>query len=219
VTPTNYRAILALQARLADLRSRPHGDVICADKDEDKIRTLEAALRIRQLGQSMDWSDAAIEHAVETNGTSYGDECVIQMANGRNLRTPAYPAPCSYIRVEHEGHELGYWTSQQWEADAEVVRSGILSLAHGGAGTTSARFGFMYRPINNVNDARRFLAALFAHDLLFHLDDAPESILSVKNNNPVFTPAEAAHVRARRDEIFQLPNFDPHGFCIALIGE
>lgn len=219
MTPSNHCAILAIQARLADLRSRPEGDVISQDKDDDKIRSLEAALRVRKLGQQMDWSDAAIEHAVETNGTSYGDECVVQLANGRTLRTPAYPATCSYVRVEHAGHELGFWTSQEWAEDSEIVLGAIVGLAHGGAGSTSARFDFMYRPVNNVDDARRFLAALHAHDLLFHLDDSPESIVGMENNYPVFTPAEAVHVRSRRDEIFQLPDFDPHAYCLALIGE
>jgi len=223
VPTNNISAISALEARLAELTGNTQADPDPAvqDKREDKIRSIASELYIRKIGRHFQWSEQAIEHAVETAGINYGQECVVPLTNGRTLRTPAHPASCSYVRVEHAGHELGFWSSDEWSQDGEIVVGAILGLAHGGAGVSSARFGFIYEPINNIEEAKRFLANLYANDLLFHLDDDPASIVRLQVGQPdaaVFLPCELEHVRARRDELFQLPDFDPHGYCLSLIG-
>jgi len=221
VPTTNNTAIKALESRLATLRLETNPDPVAQDKADDKIRSIESEIYIRRLGRHFQWSDQAIEHAIETAGITYEQECVVSLTNGRTLRTPAHPATCTYVRVEHAGHELGFWTSDEWTHDGEIVVGAIVGLAHGGAGVNAARFGFIYAPINNVEEGQRFLANLYANDLLFHLDDDPASIVRMEADRPqdaVFMPCEVEHVRARRDELFQLPDFDPHGYCVALIG-
>jgi hypothetical protein len=60
-------------------------------------------------------------------------ECVIPLANGRELRCPAYPLECSYVRiVGASGKEIAYWASEEWAEDAEVVMGAILGAAKGG---------------------------------------------------------------------------------------
>lgn len=216
VLSPNSIAIAAIQNHLVQLQAEANeGDAFTKDKADDKIRSLRTELNVRLVGRRLNWHDPAIEHAIGSAGIAYDDECIVALANGRTLRFPAHPASCRYIRVEHAGHELGYWVSDEFSADAENVLGAILGLAKGGG----ARYGFMYEPINNVDAGRRFLAALFANDLLYHLDDDPGSVINVHTDGLVFTEAELEQIRARRDELFQLPGFDPHDYCLALIGD
>lgn len=39
---------------------------------------------------------------------------------------PAFPAPCSYIRIEHQGQEVTYWDSAEWAEDPEGVMGAIM---------------------------------------------------------------------------------------------
>ncbi len=39
-------------------------------------------------------------------------------------------------------------------------------------------------------------------DLLFHPDDSPETIVSISDNSPVFTPEECKHIEHILDEMF-----------------
>ena len=59
-----------------------------------------------------------------------GSECVLELANGNALRCPAYPAPCSYVRVTNrEGQETSYWDRDEWERAPEEVMGAILGAA------------------------------------------------------------------------------------------
>lgn len=63
-----------------------------------------------------------------------GKECVIELANGRTIRTDTYqanPGGSSYVRIcEADGSELGYWISDEWAEDPQGVMGAILGAAN-----------------------------------------------------------------------------------------
>jgi hypothetical protein len=66
----------------------------------------------------------------------YGDECIIDLASGRTIRTDSYadsPEGSTYVRVcEADGAEAGYWTCDEWREAPEEVMGAILGAAKGG---------------------------------------------------------------------------------------
>ena len=77
------------------------------------------------------WTPEETRHARENIGSTYGVECVVQLANGRQLRTPAFPAVCSYVRVLDAGYELAYWTHDELGEDPAVVLGALIGAAKG----------------------------------------------------------------------------------------
>ncbi|MBK6616673.1 hypothetical protein [Ottowia sp.] len=62
------------------------------------------------------------EHAVSAMGDEYEQEIVIQLANGRELRSRCTDAGCDYVRICIGGLELAYWVEDEWQqAPAEVM--------------------------------------------------------------------------------------------------
>lgn len=58
---------------------------------------------------------------------AFGSECVIRTINGRELRSPAAPEPCTYVRVVgSDGNEVAYWNSLEWEEDPVGVMGAIV---------------------------------------------------------------------------------------------
>jgi len=53
----------------------------------------------------------------------YENECVIDIAgSNRTVHCPAYPQPCTYVRIVVDGFEVAYWDEKEWgEAPAEVM--------------------------------------------------------------------------------------------------
>lgn len=88
--------------------------------------------KIEQLAKKFGWNDIEVDHALDNIDTEYGDECVVKLSNGREMRTPAYPEDCSYVRIVQEGFELAYWVSDEWADDPEVVMGAIIGCANGG---------------------------------------------------------------------------------------
>lgn len=64
---------------------------------------------------------------------TYGDEFVLRLENGREIRTDTYddhPDGASYVRVlDSAGGEAGYWTSDEWGDDPQLVMGAILGCA------------------------------------------------------------------------------------------
>jgi hypothetical protein len=58
--------------------------------------------------------------------TLLDQEYVVDLGNGRQLRCPAYPEPCSYVRITQDGEEDCYWDWQEWSLDPQVVMGAIL---------------------------------------------------------------------------------------------
>lgn len=63
----------------------------------------------------------------------YGDEFVVELANGNTIRTSTYaddPSGASYVRVcNPEGDEFAYWTSSEWAEDPKLVMGALLAAA------------------------------------------------------------------------------------------
>lgn len=77
------------------------------------------------------WSAEETRHAQESIDNAYQDECVVPLANGRKLCTPAFPEPATYFRVTDCGFELAYWTSDEWRDDPEGVVGAFFGVANG----------------------------------------------------------------------------------------
>lgn len=74
----------------------------------------------------------------------YGPECVLFVENsGREIRCPAYPEECSYVRVcERDGTEVAYWNVDEWAEGATQgaeVMGAILGAALGRKGPHPGR--------------------------------------------------------------------------------
>ena len=131
--------IQKLQARAAlkmnELQGKGGRDVNLAEE----VDTLFREIGIRTVGEGLAWSEVEIRHVLENLDVEYGDEAVITLANGRDIRCPAWPEPCSYVRVTQAGCELGYWVDAEWaQAPAEVMGAVLgLACASRGARVTS----------------------------------------------------------------------------------
>jgi len=86
---------------------------------------------LERFAEMFDWSEEEARHARENINNTYGDECVVPLANGRQLCTPAFPEPAGYVRVVHHGFELAYWTSDEWRDDPEGVIGAFIGAANG----------------------------------------------------------------------------------------
>lgn len=73
------------------------------------------------------------QHAVSAMGDQYDDEVVIQLANGRELRSRCTDAGCDYVRICIGGLELAYWVEDEWQqAPAEVMGALIGAMMNSG---------------------------------------------------------------------------------------
>lgn len=62
----------------------------------------------------------------------HAPECVVKTEGGRELRCPAFPEECSYVRVtEDDGTEVAYWTYTEWEEDPQEVMGAIIGALKG----------------------------------------------------------------------------------------
>jgi len=92
-----------------------------------ELYTLEQvhALDSVQLADGLGVSLNELPQLLGSVGNDYGEECVIELATGREIRCPVYPKECSYVRITLPGIvplELAYWSSDEWgEAPAEVM--------------------------------------------------------------------------------------------------
>lgn len=86
-------------------------------------------LSLAEAAKRFQWDDVLLAHARDSADCDYGDECVIQLANARELRCPPGDKACDYVRITEAGHELMYWSSDEWRAAPEEVMGAILGLA------------------------------------------------------------------------------------------
>ena len=118
----------------------------------DAAATILSILRDRQSGRAHDEPEgyqhytAADAEADATGfdpgaadladiGADYGDECVIELASGRTIRTDSYadsPEGSTYVRIcDQDGTEAAYWTSDEWREEPGEVMGAILGAAKG----------------------------------------------------------------------------------------
>ena len=78
-----------------------------------------------------------LERATITTDDEYGKEVVVRTEDGRELRSGAgADGDCTvtgeYVRVlDAGGREQGYWTSEEWREDPEVVMGAIVGCLLG----------------------------------------------------------------------------------------
>lgn len=73
------------------------------------------------------------EHVVGSLGDVYGDEAVVHLAGGRELRCPSYPQECCYVRVCIGGLELAYWHMDEWKDAPSEVMGALVGAMMGGS--------------------------------------------------------------------------------------
>lgn len=81
--------------------------------------------------------DFEVEHALASLELKdrYDDECVIQVSGShRQIRTPAHPAECNYVRVVAGGFEIAMWVDDEWRDDPAVVMGALIGAAAAKAG-------------------------------------------------------------------------------------
>lgn len=65
----------------------------------------------------------------------YGDECVLTLTNGYQVRTDTYehaPQGATYVRVlDPDGKMVGYWVYTEWAEDPMLVMGAIFGAAKG----------------------------------------------------------------------------------------
>lgn len=93
---------------------------------------------VEDLGRQLGWSAQELSHALACvsndpgYGASFGAECVIATHSGRELRSPAFPETCSYVRVTQAGFELAFWTSDEWAEEPQEVLGAMLGCLKNG---------------------------------------------------------------------------------------
>lgn len=87
---------------------------------------------LETLATQLNWSSVELRHAQENIDADYGAECVVPLSNGRAIHTPAFPDDCDYVRIVQAGHELGYWTSDEWRDDPACAMGAIMGCARAG---------------------------------------------------------------------------------------
>ncbi len=54
-------------------------------------------------------------------------ECVIHVIGGKELRSPAFPGECDYVRVvDDDGEELGYWHADEFAEDPQDTLGALM---------------------------------------------------------------------------------------------
>ena len=104
-----------------------------SDARRSHIQAIERIGSIYELAERLGWSDLEISHAIDSLQASqegYGEECVVTTHSGREIRSPAFPDPCDYIRITQHGFELAFWTSSEWKESPEEVIGVIMGALH-----------------------------------------------------------------------------------------
>ena len=62
-----------------------------------------------------------------------GPECAVETGlPGIELRCPAFPAPCSYVRIVRDGVEVAFYEATEWQRSPDDVMQVLLAAAYGG---------------------------------------------------------------------------------------
>jgi hypothetical protein len=77
------------------------------------------------------WTQEELEHSLKTLNFVYGKENTVPLKNGREIRWPASPQSCTYVRVVQAGFELAYWTCDDEHHWFEDVMGSFLSCCSG----------------------------------------------------------------------------------------
>lgn len=112
-----------------------HGAASILNEDPDECIPLDHQSEELHhlLAQQYSLQPVEVSHLLASLEVSFDDECVIATVGSvREIRCPAHPAECDYVRITVDGMEIAYWSSDEWgEAPAEVMGA-ILGAARGG---------------------------------------------------------------------------------------
>lgn len=81
---------------------------------------------VRSLSETFGLSAIEADHALDNLGNEYGDETVVELVGGRELRSPAYGEECDYVRICFGGLEIAYWTAAEWKDDPTGVMGAVV---------------------------------------------------------------------------------------------
>jgi hypothetical protein len=60
-------------------------------------------------------------------------ECSVETGlPGIELRCPAFPAPCSYVRIVRDGVQVAFYEAAEWQRSPDDVMQVLLAAAYGG---------------------------------------------------------------------------------------
>lgn len=106
-----------------------------ADEEElEEYEVLHAGLALFKSSLAMQYglTDIEVQRAVDSIGDDYGEECVLDMLGSqRQIRTPAHPAECDYVRIVVDGYEIAYWVADEWSEAPASVMGAIIGAAKG----------------------------------------------------------------------------------------
>lgn len=98
----------------------------------DRYDAVSRDEHLKFLASFFNWSSEELLHADQSaDDEPLPDECIVPLANGRALHTPAYPAQCEYVRVTQAGHELAYWDFAEWRDCPQLVMGALIGCAKG----------------------------------------------------------------------------------------
>lgn len=104
---------------------------------EHEVLTVDDPRLRAALMEQYGLDDFEVEHALASLELKdqYDDECVIQVSGShRQIRTPAHPAECNYVRVVAGGLEIAMWVDDEWRDDPAVVMGALIGAAAAKAG-------------------------------------------------------------------------------------
>ncbi len=90
--------------------------------------------REMELALERGWKSVVLSHARDSAKAQgeYQRECRIEVGGGIELRGPAFPSECDYVRVVDMavagGVELMYWSSDEWKDAPTEVMGAVLAL-------------------------------------------------------------------------------------------
>lgn len=82
------------------------------------------------IAEQFGLTDFEAAHAAAALGTEYGAEgSLIIHGTNREIRFPAHPEECTYVRVLAGGIEVAYWVDGEWSEDPAVVMGALMGAA------------------------------------------------------------------------------------------
>ncbi len=128
-TPAQKRELIAAAQPLSI-------DVACLERDvtwaDFKVLAADSAELADALVVHYGLLPVEAEHAFGNLDNNYGEESVLDVLGSlRQIRSPAHPDECSYVRVVVDGLEVAYWRDDEWRDDPACVMGAFLGAAHG----------------------------------------------------------------------------------------
>lgn len=108
------------------------GDVSDMLESEETTQLTEFFSLYQTLKAQYGLSDIEVEHALDTLGNQYPNECTLEIGGSyRQIRCPAFPDECSYIRIVVDSLEIAYWDKGEWHTAPAEIMGAIIGAARG----------------------------------------------------------------------------------------